>query len=1174
MQLKTIEMVGFKSFANKTVIDFKEGITAVVGPNGCGKSNIVDAFRWCLGEMSAKSLRSKQMLDVVFAGSTGKAPMNLAEVTLTFDNTHHLLPIDFTEVEVTRKLFRSGESEYFLNQTQCRLKDIRDLFLDTGIGEGYSILAQGEVDFVINAKAEERRELFEEAAGISKYKVRREEALRKLEKVELDLSRLNDILFLIKEQMDSLEAAAKKAQNFQKIKEELKNKEVSFILNQCQTLEQEILSKQNKSDEFRKEIEQTTTNSDLAEAEWTQNRLIQDGIEKELYDNNSTILKLDKEMYSADQQLKNSLEREQELLQKEKKLEEQIQQNQNELSHVQEKLKTSETELNEFESKESLLKESFLIEKNQWQSKEDERKKLESSKKEILEMLFQLNMETTELKNELNKLSSLSSHKELEVLSNQKELDKCSTEETKLSSELKEAENAVKILTSKEEELFQEQASLEKNFNLLQTEQEKEQELYQTLEKKIIQLEAQSKILTETFLNHPYKKGTEAILKKGFPGLKGVVGLLLKVSKNSAQWIEALLGNKLNFLVFERLEDAEAALNWIKENRMGRACCFILEKIPTINLPHLQSLPNANSLLQFVQCDPELNPLKNYLLGSAFLRGNTLYDRALIDGGSDSILSEAESQESIPSHSSSLSQNQFKLKEDLNQESVQLKLEIETSGKRCQELEGSLKKSREDLNQKGLALEKSRLEKKHFQEIFDSKNEQWKLLSRELEWLKEQIQSNQNAAHETKEKINVIEEKINKGNLVLKDHEQKRMELDCSIEAKKEEEHSFQLKSKEAEIRLENFLENLTKKKEVFQGWRAHFEEYQKNIETAKLEIKEGQSQLKNCQLRQKESSQKVIELEAEKEKISSGAENLLNKKREMEESNLKIQESLHALRETHKTLSELLHQIELNLRTLEAEKNNHLNRLQETYALNFEQAKENFSLQETISVEEVDRLKKKVESLSNSVNLEAPEQYKNLQDRFSFLNTQIQDLLKAKEDLRGAIFEINRTTKDQFKQTYLKVRENFQEVYSQLFVGGVADLLLTDESNILESGVEIVAQPAGKKLQNIALLSGGEKTLTAIALLFAFFMVKPSPICILDEVDAPLDPANVTRYLNLVNHFSDKTQFMAVTHNPKTMEAADILYGVTMEESGISKILSVKLQKQPSQTKAELTPA
>lgn len=1174
MQLKTIEMVGFKSFANKTVIDFKEGITAVVGPNGCGKSNIVDAFRWCLGEMSAKSLRSKQMLDVVFAGSTGKAPMNLAEVTLTFDNTHHLLPIDFTEVQVSRRLYRSGESEYFLNQTQCRLKDIRDLFLDTGIGEGYSILAQGEVDFVINAKAEERRELFEEAAGISKYKVRREEALRKLEKVELDLSRLNDILSLIKEQMDSLETAAKKALNFQKIKEDLKNKEVSYILGKCQTLEQEILSKQNKINEFKKEIAQTTTSSDCAEVEWTQNRLKQDEVEKELYDKNSAILKIEKEMYSADQQLKNSLEREQEFLQKEKKLEEQIQQNQNELSHVQEKLKTIETELNEFENKESSLKESFLIEKNQWKSKENERKKLETSKKENLEVLFHLAMETTEFKNEQNKLNSLVSHKELELLSNKKELDKYAEEETKLSSELKEAENTIKNLSVKEEEISEKSSALKKDFSLLETEVQKEQELCQTLEKKIIQLEAQSKILDETFSNHPYKKGVEAILKKGFPGLKGVLGLLLKYPQNSSLWIEALLGNKLNFLVFEKLEDAEAALDWIKENRIGRACCFILEKIPTINLPNLQSLPNANSMLQFVQCGPELDPLKNYLLGSAFLRGNTLYDRALIDGGSDAFSIENEDPESKPAQSWFPSQNQFKFKEDLNQESSLLKFESQESEKKCHECASKLKNTKEDLNQKDLALEKIRLEKKHFQTIFDSKNEQWNLLLREMKWLKEQIHSNQNSASESHEKIKLIEEKIGKADIVLKDHEGKRMELDQSIETKKEEEHSFELKAKEAEIRLENFLENLNKKKEVFEEWRVHLEEYQKNIEAAMFEIKEGQSQAARCRLIQKESSQKVLELQAEKEKISSGIETLLNKKKEMEESDLKISESLRSLRDAHKTLAELLHQVELELRTLESEKNNHLNRLSETYALTFDQAKENFPLQEAVSIEEVDRLKKKVESLSNSVNLEAPEQYKNLQDRFSFLNTQIQDLLKAKEDLKGAISEINHTTKDQFKQTYLKVRENFQQVYTQLFVGGVADLLLTDETNILESGVEIVAQPAGKKLQNIALLSGGEKTLTAIALLFAFFMVKPSPICILDEVDAPLDPANVTRYLNLVHHFSDKTQFLAVTHNPKTMEAADILYGVTMEESGVSKILSVKLQKQGIQTKAELTPA
>ncbi|MBI3012387.1 MAG: AAA family ATPase [Elusimicrobia bacterium] len=620
MYLKSIELVGFKSFANKTYIDLKEGVTGIVGPNGCGKSNIVDAFRWCLGEMSAKSLRSKQMLDVIFAGSSGKAAMNLSEVTLTFDNSHHILPIDFTEVQVTRRLFRSGESEYFLNKTQCRLKDIRDLFLDTGIGEGYSILAQGEVDFVINAKPEERRELFEEAAGISKYKARREETLRKLEKVDMDLSRLSDIVSLTKEQMDSLESAAKKAQSYQKLKAELKVLEVTDYLNQMSRLEEEIQDKQKKIDQFKQEILEATTALDKSEADLTQNRIQQDQCDKELFERNTALLHLDKEIDHSDQMLKVSKERESEFREKEKKTQEQIELDRGELKNIEAKLETVKAELSRSQKEAEELQSHFEKEKETWKSLESERNTFDNSKRKLSDLILKLAGDRNELINEKNRYTSLLLNKGAEILSSQKELEKYAREEMRLRAEVEQIEQNLKELAENCLHLETETRSLQEQCRTDESFRSESLSKIQKARDSLIQQETRKQVLDQDFLTHPYRKGTQAILNGGFPGIKGVVGLLFKYSDTVAPWVESVLGHKLNSLVFETLAEAQQAIQWLKENQAGRAHCFVLERIPTVQPLDLRSSPNANSLCAFVHCAPEVEKLKNYIFGSAFLK--------------------------------------------------------------------------------------------------------------------------------------------------------------------------------------------------------------------------------------------------------------------------------------------------------------------------------------------------------------------------------------------------------------------------------------------------------------------------------------------------------------------------------------------------------------------------
>lgn len=1171
MYLKSIEMVGFKSFADKTTIELKEGISAIVGPNGCGKSNIVDALRWSLGEMSAKSLRSKQMLDVIFSGSAGRAPVNLSEVTLTFDNSHHLLPIDYTEVQVSRRLFRSGESQYFLNKTQCRLKDIRDLFLDTGMTEGYSILAQGEVDFVMNAKPEERRELFEEAAGISKYKVRRDETLRKLEKVEIDINRLNDVIAMSKEQMDALDSAAKKAKLYQKLRDELKNLEMTDLVYQLDKLEEQIQTTEKRMDELKMQMQQSTVNLDCKEAELVQNRLQQDEYEKQIYDQNKSIFEIDGQITAAEHDLQSAAERETEHIQNEKRYVELIKQYEEDTSVFRKRLEEIQAENQSLNEQSQRLIKFLEKQKKEWEQFEAERKELETTKNKTSETLFEIAREISETQNERNGSASRVIHKESELIAIKKQLEKKNEEQKQLNQTVESLtqniQQAEQVLTDNEKEC----QALQEKMALEQIKEKALSDKNVILRHKIVQYETQYASLIQSFEENPYKKGTQAILKQGFPGLHGVVGLLLKYSENMAQWVESALGHKINYLVFEHLHEAQTALDWLKENRMGRAICIILEKIPAVHVPDLSYIPNANSLLTFVQSAPELEKLKKYLLGSAFLAGTTLYDAGTIDGGSDVYpveISQQGANPEIPSEDKklSLSQNQFLVQKKLGSEIKQTTEDLKSAEQEIVAVASSIQEIKTILSEKGAILEKSRIQKIHFEEVLDAKNGELVVCCREIELDKENNDVIVKEMALLSETMRQMDEKINLLTASQKEKEESREDLQKMIEEKQTQEHDAQLLLKESEVRSELLQTHISKNESALEELKSRLSQSNKNIEQTNSDLETSRSKINEFKTIQKNESGKIQTLQKQKIEISAKIEELLKQKSEWDTKNKECELNLQKIRESQSQLSEILHQVEIDLRTHENEKKNIIKRLEESYQISPEQAKEQITPKE-VGSEEIFKLRKRVESMSNSVNLEAPEQYQHLQERYEFLNTQTQDLVKAREDLKNALKQINLTTKEQFRENFIKVRENFRAIYSTLFTGGEADLIFTDETDLLNTGIDIVAQPPGKKLQNIALLSGGEKALTAIALLFAFFMVKPSPFCVLDEVDAPWDPANVARFLNLLKEFAKKTQFLIVTHNPRTMEIADILYGVTMEEAGISKILSAKLKKEPKET-------
>lgn len=1181
MHLKSIELVGFKSFPDRTFIELKEGISAIVGPNGCGKSNLVDAVRWCLGEQSVKSLRSKQRVDVIFAGASGRAALNLSEVTLTFDNSDKTLPLEFSEIEVTRRLFRSGESEYFLNKTQCRLKDIQDLFLDTGLGEGSSILAQGEVDLLIRAKPEERREFFEEAAGVSKYKSRRDETLRKLERVELDCSRVRDILSMVKEEMDRMENAAKKAKLFQKLKEELRQMEMADALFQVQKMEEEIKTLETRFEEYQEQIIALQAQAASKEAERTNKRLELESHSKEMEEKRDAMLELEKQSNAFDHAIQLASQTSQQFASELERAKEEVAASVQREKELTEKMALLQQGLKEFAAQMQKLQKELELKKSEAQEAQKKKEELKKRSEDCSSRIFVLSRQQSELVNEKNSVSSQRIRRQAELESERKDLEKSSRELEAAEAELAKLKEALQVLQSLVAQKEKSAKNLKEGRQLLKEKQEQLSKEFQHLSADLARAEAEQRSLVASFEENPYRRGTQALLRERFPGLRGVVGLLLKYSENNAQWVESVLGNKLNYLVFDHLADAQKAVQFLKEKRLGRAACFILEKIPETRLPDLSSIPNANSLLRFVECQPELKKLANYLLGSAFVFGNTLYSEGVLDGGSELAPGNA--------GSSSANQNQFLAKERIQAELTQCKEAVQRMEAERTLLEKELLQIEGELTQAEQLLSKTALEINHQQKLIQEKEEECSTIQKEVAFFGEEIRRMEEELKSYTEKFAELQSKEEKIFQLLRLAEEERNAIFSQIKEQEAEEHEHQLKVAELEFELRRVSERAEGEENSLQELNREFWTHQKR----RKELRErlcyvGKKMLQAKETIQQESA-KLQEVEREKASLSREIEELLQQKAMQSELLLRLESEISALREKQEQHSGFLHQVELTLRTLQAERKNLLSKLEEfSHARTAEshaRTAESFSasagageidsaapIPAPADPEELAKLKKRIDALSNSVNLEAPEQYEKLSERYQFLTSQIEDLTRAREDLKNAIRQINATTREQFKETFNKVRENFRKVYATLFEGGEADLLLTLPEDLLETGIEIVAQPPGKKLQNISLLSGGEKALTAIALLFAFFLVKPAPFCILDEVDAPLDAANVDRFVKLLKEFSKNTQFLVVTHTPRTMEMADILYGVTMEEYGVSKILSwkVKTESEPKPKLAE----
>jgi chromosome segregation protein len=1180
MFLKRLDIIGFKSFAERVGVDFVPGVTAVVGPNGSGKSNITDAIRWVLGEQSAKSLRGSKMEDIIFAGSDTRRAQNFAEVTLTLDNQDQGLAIDYNEVSVTRRVSRSGESDFFINKQSCRLKDIVDLFLDSGLGrEAFSIIGQGKVDEILNSKAEERRTIFEEAAGVLKYKNRKKKAEAKLTETQENLNRVYDIIHELEGLVEPLKVQASIARDFLEKKEELEKIEVALTVFDIEDLHRlwENLSKQ--LEEHQQEELKLAARLQKKEAKIAETRDHVTALDESISDLQNVLLHASEELEKLEGRKEVLKERKKNASQNKEQLEKNIVELTEKVSLLK-KNRDMQTEAVKGLGEQS-RKLQFLLKERQDKLQlftENSEEKIESLKSEYIELLNDQAGAKNELKYIEQQLEQQERRSARLDLENKKFILERQVAQTKKVEIQTAFEEVQKKLASQVVVFREQQRKLETVRNNYDNQEKTLYQAYQILQ----QAKSRKELLEEMEEDYSgFFQGVKEILKtrgKKLDGIEGAVAELVTVPKEYETALETALGGALQHVVVNNEQNARAAIQFLKQNSLGRATFLPINimKGRPLSSSQLAAIQNHPSLVgpaaSLVKFEKKYDEIINNLLGNVViakdLKGANELAKILqfrcrivtIDGdivnpgGSMTGGAVKQKTSSLLTRKGELEELKEKLKimdeKTASLESVvkALKEDVKTTE---QELEGMRNHGEE------LRLEEQSIKGDLREAELKEKNINDRLAIYDLE--KGQFSEEQGTL--TKRKMELSEAAgTYKEHIAL---------LDGQI-AKLTEQKTNDLTSKEALItEISDLKVEFAAKNEQFVNAKERFVLVKEDLEESeqKLTIFTEDLHLLSSEMNSSSSGEELLEVAAKrKQQDKEETIKLISLRRQ---ERLQLQAALvdfeieaKELKRLHKGMVEVSKDEEVKINRVDVELENRLEHLREEYLLSFEGAKEQYPL--TIPIEEarkkVKLIKLAIDELGN-VNLGAIEEYERVSERYEFLSEQKTDLQEAKDTLFQVIAEMDIEMKIRFEQTFNGIRTHFEPVFRALFGGGRADLKLTDPEDMLNTGVEIVAQPPGKKLQNLGLLSGGERSLTAIALLFSILKVRPVPFCILDEVEAALDEANVYRFSQYLKRFSSETQFIVITHRKGTMEEADVLYGVTMQESGVSKLVSVRLE-------------
>ena len=1182
MYLKRLELQGFKSFADKTILELRPGITTVIGPNGSGKSNISDAIRWVLGEQSMKSLRGTKSLDIIFAGTQNRKSLGFAEASLVFDNSDGALPIEFTEVTVTRKIYRSGETGYYINKTPCRLKDVLELFMDTGIGkDGYSIIGQGKIDEILSNKSEDRRHIFEEAAGIVKYRSRKEEAEKKLEHTKLNLLRINDIISEIEGNLGPLQTQSEKAKKYLNLREELKNIEVGlFVYNiekykenlqqivqdidvmqsQCNDEEgklervkilkeelkssideitEQIENMSNLGFESQKEIEQLNSDINVARTRITNNNENSVRFTDEIKEQNEKIQELKQELEQKEAKKDN-------LKQNKEKFEKELKEKQEELAQITEKLSAKELEIEGYKQ---------TVEQNT-----DKKYELQS----------EINAQEINFQNYEKRQNQIKQ----EIQTTISELDNTRMNKEEISKGFYESENkknkaqkSLEEVAKQKQEANQKIKSFESNINILSSDMRIK--------------ESRLKFLIETEKEKEgYIKSVKSLLKdceniKDLgKGMHGVLANIIEVPDELETAIEMCLGASLQNIVTDTEEDAKKLVEHLRKNNLGRASFLPIASVKGKKLEKLKGNESgvigiASDLVKFnkkyeqiilnllgrtVIVDNMNTAIKvakqnGYTFRIVTKDGDLINPSGAITGGSVAkktvnILGRGKEIEKLEKEIKNIKAKIQKLEEE--------KEEYEQSIEGILELSANLEKELQEIDIT-YATEKQKM---------ISIDENIQKLQNRLNKLKEEQKNLENLkqeAIEQKEKIQEETQKITNQNEELSKLISEFAELNKD-DQKYIDDLNFDITN--LKISVSSFDESESSIQEIQERINQELNNAKASIENKNNQIEQIKVDNENLEKSIQETLNKIEEI---KQKVNNSSSEIEKMKQERAQKSEKLSKQEDEITSKFKIIEDLKSQlVKLDVKKTKVEEdiNTIINKMWEEYELTPNNV-EGYAKPENVALTQkrVNNIRTEIRDLG-SVNVDSIEEYKNLKDRYDFMSEQRLDLENTMSKLRKVITDMTQIMKEQFREKFKIINKNFGEVFAELFGGGKASLNLEDEENILECGIEITVQPPGKKLQNMMLLSGGEKAFTAIALLFAILKINPAPFCVLDEIEAALDDVNVFRYADYLKKFTEHTQFLVITHRKGTMEAADTVYGVTMEESGISKLLSMKLNK------------
>ncbi len=1179
MYLKSIEVQGFKSFANKITFEFHNGITGIVGPNGSGKSNVGDAVRWVLGEQSAKQLRGGNMQDVIFSGTETRKPLGFAYVAITLDNSDHKLPIDYQEVTIARRLYRSGESEYLLNGTSCRLKDVNELFYDTGIGkEGYSIIGQGQIDKILSGKPEERRELFDEAAGIVKFKRRKNTAIKKLEEEQQNLTRVNDILSELTRQLAPLERQAETAKVYLKKKEVLKQLDIQMFLVEMAKIREQLKAVEEKYEIAQSDLEGTCKSFDVTKTEYEnlekELEVLEEEIQKSREQSTQKTLEkqtLENQIHLLKEQIHSAKQNETQYQERTLALEADIEKRKKEKQGYLEEKSQLEEKAAEFSKVQSQAQEAFKGIAIEIHNLEEA---IEAEKNEIIEILNQ----RASIKGKLQRYDTMMEQISIrKVALNQRNLTlrseaaQLDASEEQYKAQKKEIEETIEKLIRQgnrcEDQIKKYQAEISRAAQQL----ENEKTAYHREASRLESL----KNITERYDGYGNSIRRVMEQKKNVSGIKGVVADLLKVEKNYETAIETALGGSIQNIVTDNEGTAKGMIEFLKKNKYGRATF-----LPLTSMKNKKAFNNPGALKEpgvigvasdLVKVEAEYEGLANYLLGRTLVVDHIDHGIAIAKKYQYTIRMVTIEGESL-NPGGSLTGGAFKNNSNL----LGRRREID-------ELHGNVEKLKLNIEKLQAALEEYRNKRNHFRDEAARMQE-----SLQEQYIQENtVQMNLNSMSDKRAEIKQGYENLKRENAELekqiKEIEENSQSIQLEMEASASQENALETSINQKQEELENRKKketDISKELEKTQlegaGITSRKGFIQENLRRIQEELESLQQQKEALIAGMEEGKEEALKKEAEIVKICQEIEFAA---KEEEEDREKLQEALlkkEKMTQEHKAFFSKRDELSARMNLLDKEsyrllgqkekleehQETQVNYMWEEYEITYSQALIDMpdELQERAEIKSaISNMRSEIRQLGN-VNVNAIEEYKELSERYTFMKTQHDDLVQAEETLQGIINELDTGMRRQFEEKFGQIRVEFDKAFKELFGGGKGTLELDEEEDILEAGIRIISQPPGKKLQNMMQLSGGEKALTAIALLFAIQNLKPSPFCLLDEIEAALDDSNVTRYAKYLHKLTKNTQFIIITHRRGTMTAADRLYGITMQEKGVSTLVSVNL--------------